>query len=83
MTKDPNFTKLTDNEKASKSYFVCIPLGVGEIIGAYSTGIIADKLGMRTGSFYVSFILVSVLVISLIMINSEKFNILSYLMTFF
>lgn len=82
MTFDPNFTKLSDDEKASKSYFACIPLGIGEIIGAYSSGIIADKLGMRAGSFFISFILVFVLVISLISINSEKFTALSYFMTF-
>ena len=82
MKFDPKFTNLHDNLYASSSYFTCIPLGVGEIFGAFSAGIIADRFGMRTGSFYVAFLLVPVLVISLIMIDSEKFNVLSYLMTF-
>ena len=82
MNVDQNFSKLSDDEKTSKSYSACIPLGFGEIIGAYSTGIIADYRGPRVGSFYISFILVLVLVLSLISINSDKFNVLSYFMTF-
>jgi hypothetical protein len=70
MTFDETFIDMTDNQKESKSYFACVPLGIGKIFGAYTTGLISDKLGIKTGSFYVSFILVSVLVISLIMINS-------------
>lgn len=83
MVNDPNYGKgISDNDKDSKVLFALIALGFGEVLGGLLLGLIIDKIGSKKTSlinFSVIIILISVTILS---INSEKYNWLTYVMCF-
>lgn len=85
LDNDPNYADLDleENEKDQYALIIMIAFGFGEVFGAFFMGWFIDTFNPKRGAVMNMGIIIVMTLITLISISIEKFNWLSFVMSFF
>ena len=82
VESDPQINDIDQNEKFKLSLLAMIAFGCGEFVGSYLLGYISDKFNSKRATFFIIFLMLTMLIFTLMAIQSTSYGILTYMMTF-
>lgn len=84
LENDPEYSDLDlkENQKDQYALFTMIAFGFGEVFGAFFMGWFIDTFNPKRATIMNMVIIFFMIIITLFSINCEKFNWLSFLMSF-
>ncbi|CDW76468.1 major facilitator superfamily protein [Stylonychia lemnae] len=81
-TMKEDYPLWSDSKKLEYSLFAMVPLGLGEVMGGFAHGFVADRYGQRAGVLYLMAITAVSFAISFAYIGIWSFSVLTFFVTF-